>query len=58
MVDIAHDLAGAQGIDTLLPALFRGVEFDCIYTYDTLSRDTMAYEYPYRNGAEAEDLGM
>ncbi|NIH11271.1 MAG: DNA circulation protein [Serratia symbiotica] len=58
MVDIVHDLAGALGIDTLLPASFRGVEFDCIYTRDTLSRDTVAYEYPYRDGAEVEDQGM
>jgi len=58
MVDIVHDLAGALGIDTLLPASFRGVEFDCLYTRDTLSRDTVAYEYPYRDGAEVEDQGM
>lgn len=58
MADIVHDLAGALGIDTLLPASFRGVEFDCLYTRDTLSRDTVAYEYPYRDGAEVEDQGM
>ncbi|HGM6997541.1 TPA: DNA circularization protein [Serratia marcescens] len=58
MVDIVHDLAGALGIDTLLQASFRGIEFDCLYTRDTLSRDTVVYEYPYRDGAEVEDQGM
>jgi len=58
MVDIVHDLSGSLGIDTLLPASFRGVEFDCSYTRDTLSRDTVAYEYPYRDGDEVEDRGM
>lgn len=43
--------------DSLLPASFRGVEFDCIDTRDTLSRDVAQYRYPYREGADVEDLG-
>jgi prophage DNA circulation protein len=41
----------------LLPASFRGVEFDCIDTSDTLARDLAQYRYPYREGADVEDLG-
>lgn len=43
--------------DDLLPASFRGIEFDCMDTRDTLSRDIAQYRYPYREGADVEDLG-
>lgn len=43
--------------DDLLDASFRGVTFDCIDTRDTLSRDVAEYRYPYREGADVEDLG-
>lgn len=43
--------------DDLVPASFRGIEFDCIDTSDTLARDVAQYRYPYREGADVEDLG-
>uniref|UniRef100_UPI00301BF033 DNA circularization N-terminal domain-containing protein n=1 Tax=Serratia fonticola TaxID=47917 RepID=UPI00301BF033 len=43
--------------EDLLDASFRGVTFDCIDTRDTLSRDVAEYRYPYREGADVEDLG-
>ena len=43
--------------DDLLDASFRGIAFDCIDTRDTLSRDVAEYRYPYREGADVEDLG-
>lgn len=36
---------------------FRGVRFDCISTNDESSRALVEHAYPYRDGAEVEDLG-
>lgn len=36
---------------------FRGVRFDCISTNDESSRALVEHAYPYRDGAEIEDLG-
>jgi prophage DNA circulation protein len=43
--------------DTLLPASFRGVAFDVIAVRDDVERALVQHEYPYRNGAEIEDMG-
>ncbi|KNC92778.1 DNA circularization protein [Trabulsiella odontotermitis] len=43
--------------DDLLDASFRGVTFDCLDVSDMLARDVAQYRYPYRNGADVEDLG-
>lgn len=43
--------------DDLLDASFRGIAFDCLDARDTLSRDVAEYRYPYREGADVEDLG-
>ncbi|MFZ4216687.1 DNA circularization protein [Enterobacter ludwigii] len=43
--------------DDLLPASFRGIEFDCLDASDMLARDVAQYRYPYRDGADVEDLG-
>ncbi|WP_163304432.1 DNA circularization protein [Enterobacter ludwigii] len=43
--------------DDLLDASFRGVTFDCVDISDTLARDVAQYRYPYREGADVEDLG-
>lgn len=58
MADTLYQLAGQLGVDMLLPASFRGVEFDCLYTREVLARDTVVYEYPWRDGAEVEDHGL
>lgn len=42
---------------TLLDASFRGVVFDCMRTQDNAQRDTTSHEYPYKDGADVEDLG-
>lgn len=42
---------------TLLDASFRGVVFDCVRTQDNAQRDTASHEYPYKDGADVEDLG-
>ncbi|EMF8380673.1 DNA circularization N-terminal domain-containing protein [Klebsiella variicola] len=41
----------------LQDASFRGVAFDIINTRDSVQRDIAQHEYPYRNGANIEDLG-
>jgi len=41
----------------LQDASFRGVRFDCQNTSDSTQRDTASHEYPYRDGADVEDLG-
>ena len=41
----------------LQDASFRGVRFDCQRTQDAARRDTASLEYPYRDGADVEDLG-
>jgi len=38
-------------------ASFRGVEFDVVSTEDSIERRIVAHEYPYKDGAELEDLG-
>lgn len=58
MSDIVHDVAGVLGIDTLMPASFRGITFEVLATRDTLARDTALYAYPYRDGAVIDDQGM
>lgn len=58
MSDVVHDIASVLDIDTLMPAAFRGVAFECLYTRDTLARDTVPYAYPYRDGAAVDDQGL
>lgn len=41
----------------LQDASFRGVKFDIISTRDSVQRDIAQHEYPYKNGANIEDLG-
>lgn len=43
--------------DNLLDASFRGVRFDCISTDDNTERATAEHSYPYKDGADIEDLG-
>lgn len=43
--------------DTLLPASFRGVGFEVLRTKDSGARAVAEHEYPYRDGAEVEDMG-
>lgn len=43
--------------ETLLDLRFRGIAFDCISTQDEASRALVEHAYPYRDGAEIEDLG-
>ncbi|KNC91100.1 DNA circularization protein [Trabulsiella odontotermitis] len=58
MSDMITQLSSLLGIDTLLPASFRGVNFECLYTRDTLARDTIMYAPPYQDGATTEDQGL
>lgn len=58
MADTINKIASALGVDLLMPASFRGVEFDCLFTRDTLAKDTVNYAYPYRDGEEVEDQGL
>ncbi|HCG2926680.1 TPA: DNA circularization N-terminal domain-containing protein [Escherichia coli] len=41
----------------LQDASFRGVPFDIINARDSVQRDIAQHEYPYKNGANIEDLG-
>lgn len=41
----------------LQPASFRGIEFDCITISDSAARAVAQHAYPYRDGADIEDLG-
>lgn len=43
--------------NTLQDASFRGVPFDCLTTRDHKDKALAAYEYLYRNGGSADDLG-
>ena len=43
--------------DTLLDASFKGVTLHVIATDDAAERAQVRHEYPYRDGAEVEDLG-
>lgn len=42
---------------SLLEVSFRGVVFDCISTDDEVSRSVAEHSYPYKHGANFEDLG-
>jgi prophage DNA circulation protein len=42
---------------TLLDASFRGVQFDAVAADDSFARALQLTEYPYRNGAQVDDLG-
>lgn len=43
--------------ETLLPASFRGIEFEVTATGDDIERAVVAHEYPYVDGASVEDMG-
>lgn len=43
--------------DDLLEASFRGVVFDCLSTSDSVERALAEHGYPYRDGADVEDMG-
>ncbi|MCX8957229.1 DNA circulation protein [Erwinia psidii] len=58
MATTVNEIASALGVDLLMPASFRGIEFDCLFTRDTLAKDTVTYAYPYRDGEEIEDQGL
>lgn len=58
MAETINEIAAALGVDLLMPASFRGVEFECLFTRDTLAKDTVTYAYPYRDGEEVEDQGL
>lgn len=42
---------------TLLPASFRGVQFEVTATNDDIERSVATHEYPYVDGASTEDMG-
>lgn len=44
--------------DTYLDARFRGVVFDCLSMDEEVARATVAHSYPFRDGADIEDLGL
>lgn len=44
-------------INTLQYASFRGVFFDIVKVDDTADRSTAEHSYPYRDGADIEDMG-
>lgn len=44
--------------DTYLEASFRGIPFDLLSTGEEVARATVAHSYPFRDGAEIEDLGL
>lgn len=58
MTGMLSQLSALAGIGELLPASFRGVPFECLSTSDALSRDTVSYAYPYKDGATIEDHGL
>lgn len=43
--------------NTLLPASFRGIEFEVATTGDDIERAVVVHEYPYVDGASVEDMG-
>jgi prophage DNA circulation protein len=43
--------------NTLLPASFRGLEFEVVSISDDIERALAVHEYPYADGASIEDLG-
>jgi prophage DNA circulation protein len=44
--------------DNLLDATFRGIKFDVVKTRDALQWATVEHAYPYKDGADIEDLGQ
>lgn len=44
--------------DTINPAAFAGVEFDCLATRDSIQRSIFREEYARVNGARLQDLGL
>ncbi|MEW6562709.1 MAG: DNA circularization N-terminal domain-containing protein [Pseudomonadota bacterium] len=44
--------------DTYLEASFRDIPFDFLSTGEEVSRSTVAHSYPFRDGADVEDLGL
>lgn len=42
---------------TLLPASFRGIQFEVTSTGDDIERAIVSHEYPYVDGASVEDMG-
>ncbi|POZ63578.1 DNA circularization protein [Chromobacterium alticapitis] len=49
--------AGLASSGALVDASFRGVRFDCLKSVDSAQRDQAMHEYPYKDGADVEDLG-
>lgn len=43
--------------NTLLPASFRGIQFEVTATGDDIERAVAVHEYPYVDGANVEDMG-
>ena len=43
--------------NTILDASFRGIVFDCQGTSDPTKRALAIHEYPYKDGAEIDDMG-
>ncbi|MEI7456553.1 MAG: DNA circularization N-terminal domain-containing protein [Nitrosomonadales bacterium] len=41
-----------------IEASFRGIPFDLLSTGEEVARATVAHSYPFRDGAEIEDLGL
>jgi prophage DNA circulation protein len=44
-------------VNSLLDASFRGVQFDVLATDDSVSRALQITEYPWRDGAQIDDMG-
>ncbi|WP_047248197.1 DNA circularization protein [Chromobacterium subtsugae] len=51
------NLSAGPAAGTLVDASFRGVRFDCLKSQDSAQRDQAMHEYPYKDGADVEDLG-
>ncbi|EFX7053234.1 DNA circularization protein [Shigella sonnei] len=43
--------------DNMQDASFRGVRFDVVSTRDSGNKDVAVYEYPYKDGADIDDMG-
>lgn len=43
--------------NTLLPASFKGIQFECVSVTDEIERAVAIHEYPYADGASTEDMG-
>jgi prophage DNA circulation protein len=43
--------------NTLLPASFKGIEFEIVSVTDEIERAVAIHEYPYTDGASTEDMG-